>query len=301
MSHLVTLLTDFGLQDSYVAQMKGVMLAIQPDLRLIDITHQIPPQQIATGARILAETVVCFPKRTVHLAVVDPGVGTDRPLIAVVAGGQYLVGPDNGLLSLAARRLSEQAAEEISVTSAPGDPVAVPESDPSAAANEVGYGLRNRIRVVRLENPAFWRSPVSNTFHGRDIMAPVAAWLARGVSFSALGTESQMQMLPDPAAVLERVGDVLSGKVVAVDHFGNLITDLRLADSVREEEFPRLEIECGGVTIRGLSRCYGEHPPDQWLALRSSQGELEIALNGGHAAARLQVSIGTPVRVRIRS
>ena len=188
---VIALLTDFGARDWYVAAMKGVLCARAPRARLVDITHEIPPQDVMTGAFVMAAAAPWFPAGTVFLAVVDPDVGSSRALLAAWADGRFFVGPDNGLLSLCFRSA-------------------------------------RRARVVRLTNRRLRLPRVSGTFHGRDVMAPVAAYLARGGSLARLGPPAARPVTLALPAVRSRAGEV-TGTVLHVDAFGNLITNLRAA------------------------------------------------------------------------
>jgi len=185
---IITLLTDFGPDSPYVASLKGVILSLQPEAVLVDLSHSIRPQEVRQAAWVLAEAAPCFPPDTIHVAVVDPGVGTCRAIVYAAMAGQHFIAPDNGLLSLLADR-------------------------------------HRPTRLVRLDNPAFWRAEVSRTFHGRDIMAPVAAHLSRGVGADRLGSPQESLVRidwPQPRQEAHRT----VGQVVWIDSFGNLITNL---------------------------------------------------------------------------
>ncbi len=259
MGSIITLLTDFGTRDGYVAAMKGVLLSIAPEAHLVDITHEVAPQEIAEAAFTLATSWRFFPAGTVHLAVVDPGVGSERRAIAVAAGGHRFVAPDNGVLSLALAGLPLEA--------------------------------------VSLENRGLFRPEVSQTFHGRDIFAPVAAHLALGAPLSEAGPSlPDIVRLPEAAPHPETPG-AWQGTVVAVDRFGNLVTNIP-ADLVRGSA---LRVEIAGAAIGRLSEFYAEAPPGGLLALVGSAGTLEVAVNGGSAADRLQVRRGAQVRIVLQT
>ena len=217
---LLTLTTDFGLDDAYVAAMKGVVLTINPALHLVDVTHGIAPQDVMGAAFVLREAVPHFPPETVHLAVVDPGVGTERRALAARIGGQFFVGPDNGLLSLL-----------------PGG------AEPEAA--------------VVLDRPAFWRTPrPSATFHGRDIFAPVAAHLSLGRSLEEVGTRiSGLTPLHWALPITDEQG--IQGWVVHVDHFGNCITNIsrELFEAVSGNR--RVKCYVGTAIMEGVEPTYG--------------------------------------------
>ncbi|MEB3272290.1 MAG: SAM hydrolase/SAM-dependent halogenase family protein [Prochlorothrix sp.] len=292
-AHLVTLLTDFGLQDTYVGVMKGVMLAIDPRLSFVDLTHGVPPQQVTSGSFHLAEVHGYFPIGTVHLAVVDPGVGTMRRAIAVATERGWLVGPDNGLLSGVLAQWPPRMA-------------------------------------VELVNPNYWRTPEpSQTFHGRDIFAPVAAHLARGVPLVALGNPIDPQsltMLPhhrllqhklphqqpgapvpsatpedgSPTSALAPVEDaefpslwVRQGLIQHIDRFGNLITTIpasALPDRPWVVQLEHLQVPA--------VQTYDQGVPGQLLALVGSQGWVEVAIRGGSAHQVLGARVGQVVQVR---
>ncbi|HUR32194.1 MAG TPA: SAM-dependent chlorinase/fluorinase [Vicinamibacterales bacterium] len=258
---VLALLTDFGLADHYVAAMKGVILGVCRDAAIIDISHDIPPQDVLAGALELEAVVPCLPAGTVVVGVVDPGVGSERRGIAVQSGSLSFVGPDNGLFSFALRRTG------------PG-------------------------RAVSLVSAGFGPDRVSRTFEGRDRFAPAAAWLARGTAIEALGPlVDDLVQLPTLEPAVTGVG--LDGQVVRIDRFGNLITNIRepqiaaLAGCV--------SILVAGRTIDGLSDTYAAAPPGGVCALIGSTSCLEISVNGGNAADLLGASRGTAVRVRVQS
>jgi len=259
MRPIITLTTDFGTGSPYVAQMKGVILSIYQDAELIDISHSIGPQNIREGAVVLADVTQRFPPATIHVAVVDPGVGTSRRILhAEIAHQQYVV-PDNGLLTLLAR------------SGPPG-------------------------RFFSVENPKYWLPDPSETFHGRDIMAPIAAHLARGIDPAKLGPGIDEIVLldwPQP----RRSGRRLVGEVLYVDSFGNLITNLCHEDVIELAEPGAIVAECGGRRIQGIVPTYGAAMSGEIIALFDSHGRLEIAKVGGSAARDLQVRAGEPVTV----
>ena len=253
-SGVVTLLTDFGLDDAYVGTVKGVLLAINPRVRLVDLTHAVPPQDVRRAARLLEAAWRFFPPGTVHLAVVDPGVGGTRRAIAVEAGGHYFVGPDNGLLGFC---------------------FAVPGA-----------------RAVALAESRYHRRPVSRTFHGRDVFAPVAAHWSRGLRLAALGPP-----VPDPVRLSEptarRIGGRVEGEVLLADRFGNLLTNL----PARELPGPstRGVLRIGGARIHGLVKTYAERPRHALGAVTDSSGRVEVFVREGSARRRLGVGPGAPV------
>jgi hypothetical protein len=257
---LITLTTDFGLSDPFVGIMKGVIAARAPGVPIIDVTHGVLPQQVLAGALVLQAAVPYFPPGTIHLAVVDPGVGGPRRPLCIETARGFLVGPDNGLLSLAA-----------------GDDT-----------------VR---RIVHLTDERVFLAPRSHTFHGRDVFAPVAAALATGIPAAALGTEvSAFDRLSIPVVdVTERL---LHGQVIYVDHFGNLATNVRL-EHLRPWPGRRLTITVGGTRVDGLSATYGAVAAGEPLALVNSWGLLEIAVRDGSARATTGAQPGTPVVVEV--
>jgi S-adenosylmethionine hydrolase len=256
-SPLVTLTTDFGPASPYVAALKGVVLSINSDARLIDLSHSLPPQDLRHASFFLRSALSCFPPGTLHVIVVDPGVGTERALLYVETGGQRLLVPDNGCWTELARLAA----------------------DPP--------------RVRRLSERSFWRPQVSATFHGRDILAPVAGHLSLGLDATQLGpiTTSWVEWSLPPARLAP---DGWIGEVVFVDDFGNLITNLP-ADVAAATAACRVEI--GGHAIDRHVRTYGDAPPGTLVTLASSAATLEIAVVQGSARDRLKVTAGVPVRV----
>ena len=268
---IITLTTDFGLADPYVAAMKGVILSLNPSVTIVDITHEVRPQQVSQAAFLLAQALPYFPPGTIHVVVVDPGVGTPRRALALATPGMVLVGPDNGVLSAA---LPEEARRR---------------AGPGPGAGEVE--LPEGYRAVVLTRPRYMREPVSVTFHGRDIFAPAAAHLSLGVALEALGPAvREVQALP-PFRARRLPDGALEGRVLHVDRFGNLVTD------VRAEDLPagRVEVSIGGQRIEGLARTYDEGP--ELKALIGSSGYLEVAHRGGSAAYGLGVDVGAGVLV----
>lgn len=261
-SPIITFVSDFGYDDWFVGVIHGVMHTLCPEARLVDLNHAIPPGQVARAAFVIEAAAPDFPPDTVHLAVVDPGVGTERRAIAVAARGQRFVGPDNGLLEWAL-------------------------ADPKAV-------------VHQLSEARFFRAPVSRTFHGRDVFAPVAAHLAHGVALDRLGPPVTDPVRLEMAAPVRR-GEWLVGQVVFVDRFGNALTNLTeqdLSDGFPMVPETRLQAVALGRTIAGLSRSYGDAPVGTLLAIVGSSGRLEVAQVGGDASERLGLSEGDEVRVR---
>jgi S-adenosylmethionine hydrolase len=255
----VTLLTDFGTRDTYVGQMKGAAISVNPLVQLVDLTHEVPPRQILRGAFIWSDAIAAFPVETIHVAVVDPGVGSERRLIAAEIGERRFVCPDNGLLSV----ILQQAT------------------------------LR---RGVSLDDRRWWRSSVTNTFHGRDILSPVAAAWSLGHDLGEFGSPLSSPLITLPLAAVTRGRASLSGVIVDVDRFGNLITN------IDEQNLPQragsMHVELGLIRISGVSRCYADVSPGEPVALAGSSGRLEIAIRDGSAAEELQAGCGRSVVVR---
>ena len=251
MSGIVTLITDFGAGSPYVAQMKGVLLGANSGLQLVDVSHGVPPQGVREGALLLRSTGFAFPQGTVHLVVVDPGVGTSRRGLAIACGGMFFVGPDNGVLGGILDR-------------------------PDAA-------------VVSLDNPSFFRTPVSPTFHGRDIFAPVAAELAFGVSLEQVGTPCESTQ-PGVLPAFESKSGRLLGEVLGADAFGNLTTNLP----------GRRVSQVNPLVLRGQElpwvTTYGEAPAQRVVALVGSDGYVEVAVRNDSALNNLGATVvGEPV------
>lgn len=269
-SSIVTLLTDFGNDGPYVGAMKGAILSINPDVTIVDIAHDLAPGDIRNAAFVLAAAVTTFPPETIHVAVVDPGVGSARRSVALSTGDATFIAPDNGLLSYV-------------IDTEP--PISATEHDVRQHVLPVGF------KAVTLTAEPFWKNPVSRTFHGRDIFAPVAAHLSLGVTLEELGPPvDSLLSFPVPRARHENDGSV-TGEVLAVDRFGNLVT------CIRESDLPMggVHVEIAGQRVMGLSNSYAE--ADGLLAIMGSAGYLEISVRDGSASAELGVGVGTRVRV----
>ncbi len=274
---VITLTSDFGLRDGFVAAMRAAILGILPAARIVDISHGIRPQDVAQGAFIVGTTCPRFPEGTVHVAVVDPGVGTDRRPVLLTAGGHVYIAPDNGLLTYI---LSAHGAG----------------GDPRRRGQEGGFGTPALLPVPKvcsaylLNRDAYLLAPVSRTFHGRDIFAPVAAHIDSGVRPDDAGqpvdTLTNLNLL-HPV----REEDAIHGHVIYVDGFGNLATNL----PAREMEEAKVVVEIAGRRICGLSDSYAAGAG--LLAIAGSHGYLEIALTNGSAAQRLGAAVGTSVVV----
>jgi S-adenosyl-L-methionine hydrolase (adenosine-forming) len=259
---LITLLTDFGAGDGYVGVMKGVILRIAPDARIVDISHEVGPQDIAAGAFILQRAYRYFPPDTIHVAVVDPGVGSARRGIALDTAHGRFVGPDNGLFTYPLAGAGTPAAYE-------------------------------------LVEPAYRLPAVSRTFHGRDIFAPAAAHLARGVLPAAFGPPippESLVRLPYPTPQI--AGGVAHGHILYIDHFGNAISDIPEAMVAALGPAERVEVECAGRRLTGVAPTYAGGAVGEPLALISSDGLMEIAIRNGNAARQVGLRVGDAVVCR---
>lgn len=255
-SPLITLLTDFGLKDHFVGVMKGVIAAIAPRARVIDITHEIEPYQLCQARFALAQSWPYFPKRTIHVVVVDPGVGTARRPILVQTANHRFIGPDNGIFS--------------DLLDLPGT------------------------KVRHVANTKLFLPNVSATFHGRDIFAPVAAYLAAGVSASRVGPLVTDAIKLPPQRAVQTSERTWTGQIVSIDRFGNLITNLSLAE-LPDLTRRRFVLQLGSAHLSALAPNYASGLPGQAIAVAGSSGCLEIALNQDSAASRLGLGCGAPV------
>lgn len=256
MHKIITLTTDFGLQDYYVSAMKAVILGISPDVRMIDISHDIPPQDIMAGSWVVKNSTPLFPDGTIHLVVIDPGVGTEREPVALKVGNQYYVGPDNGIFSL----LIEDRDFE----------------------------------AVRLNNEKYWREGPSNTFHGRDIFAPVAAHISQGVPLDDLG-EAINKLVTYRWASPIADKDGLQGWIIHIDKFGNLVTNLSeslINDTLDDSS---VKIYIGNTILEDIVNTFGSVPEGEPAAYIGSSGMLEIGINKGSAEEMLGVQKGAQI------
>ncbi len=259
---VITLLTDFGTRDGYPGIMKGVIWKIAPDVQIVDLSHEISPQNILEAGLLLMRTVPYFPDGTIHVAVVDPGVGTSRRGIAAQLGSQYFIGPDNGLFGLIIAR--------------------------AEATNET-------IKYVHLNHPKYWLPEVSPVFHGRDVFAPVAAHLAFGIPLASLGTEIVNPVrLEIPMPIHTRKGWL--GEVIHIDHFGNLSTNLNLSHI---QNVNTVVVKVKEKQIIGLASTFSERPVGTLTFLIDSSGSLAISLANGSAANTLGAQIGDQVEIII--
>jgi S-adenosylmethionine hydrolase len=270
MAAIITLTTDFGIQDTYVAAMKGVILDINPKVTLLDICHSIEPQNIPQAAFLISTAYGYFPQGTIHMVIVDPEVGSQRRAIILKTRRACFLAPDNGVLSYIIHR--------------PWPKRGLSKAEPT--------GLPPGLQAIEISNPKFWHHPVSSTFHGRDIFAPVAAHLSLGVPLQEFGPPiTSLKAFPLPKPQLGARGELI-GHILHIDRFGNIITD------IDREDLPsaKFSIEIAARQIESLSPSYAE--ADGLLALIGSSGQLEIAVKNSSAAALLGAKIGDEVRIR---
>jgi S-adenosylmethionine hydrolase len=258
---IITLLTDFGIKDPYVASMKGVILNVNPQCTLIDITHHVNPHDFQEGAFLLAKTYSYFPKGTIHLAVVDPGVGGARKPILLVTQNYLFVGPDNGLFTLVAKRESVK-------------------------------------QVIDLTNKKYFLPQINTTFHGRDIFAPVAAYLSLGIPSKTFGKKLDHWVKLNFKEPVVR-GKKLFGEILLIDHFGNLISDIDQARFINFTKGHPFVIRIGEKAISNIKKGYWEGKKQEAIALFGSGGFLEISINEGNAQRVLKVKKGEPITIII--
>ncbi len=278
MSRVITLTTDFGTGDGYVASMKGVILGINPSANIVDITHAIEPQFIRQAAFILHTAWRYFPAGSIHIVVVDPGVGSQRQMVILQTPVAYFMAPDNGVLSYILYELErgqEQSRKSVITT-------------PDNSTFE--KGLPEGCKAISITNQKYWRQPVSSTFHGRDILAPVAAYLSLEYPISAFGEElARLNSFPVPQPFRDGNGH-LTGHIIHIDRFGNLITNLRSID-IR----PGSAVEIHNQRIENLSTYYAQS--SGLIAVVGSNDYLEISVRDGNAARVLGVNIGDTVTI----
>lgn len=259
---ILTITTDFGNRDQYVSAMKAVILTIAPNVRIIDISHEIPAQDVMAAAWILKNSAFLYPENTIHLVVVDPGVGTSRKPVAVKIKNQIFVGPDNGLLSLVADQ--------------------------------------NEYEAYELNKSEYWFSTSSNTFHGRDIFAPVAAHLCKGIPINEIG--NSIKKLVTYRWALPIVDDEgIQGWVVHIDHYGNLITNISKELFEKSSIKDTVKIFIGNTIIHDISETFGSVPEGEATAVFGSTGMMEIIVNKGNAERMLGVQKGAPVSVMFQN
>jgi S-adenosylmethionine hydrolase len=264
---VITILSDFGTDDEYVGVMKGVMLSVCPSVSIVDITHRIDPQDINQAAYLIPSYYHFFPKETVHIVVVDPGVGSPRSILAVNHRQHFFIAPDNGVLTLL-------------------------------------LNAGNSDTIIRVGNSDYFLEPLSATFHGRDIFAAVGAHLSCGTKLDELGAGIDVKdivRLEDLNCRISETGELI-GKIVSIDRFGNLITNIdaiSLTAFCQTGALKRPQIHIGSFVISGLSDTYTDAAPSAPLALIGSRSYLEIAVNGGNARKNLKAQKGDPIRLTI--
>jgi S-adenosylmethionine hydrolase len=264
---IITLLTDFGLNDEYVGIMKGVILSVNPSVTLVDINHNIDPHDIIQAAFTIKSSYKFFPKGTVHVVVVDPGVGGSRAIIAIEMAGHTFLAPDNGILTL----LIEE---------------------------------RNIDKIIRVDNKKFFLKSISQTFHGRDIFAPVSAHISSGTKINNIGTpinKNDLVKLSIPEPRISGKGELI-GSIVSIDRFGNLITNIDsncLENFCRQNADKKPEIKIDNSKISGLSKSYGNSALNSPLVIIGSRGCLEIAINCGSAKKYFKAEKGDTITVNL--
>lgn len=266
MNKIITLTTDFGQADEYAGVMKGVILGICPEARIVDLSHGILPQDILQAAFLINASYAYFPANTLHVIVVDPGVGSDRRIILARADGHRFLAPDNGVLTWLLQRPRFEIAYEVSC------------------------------RQLFLKQ-------LSNTFHGRDIFAPVAAHLANGFPESNVGrvlNRDELTVLSLPEAKFDKTTGILTGSIISIDRFGNLLTNIHhdfLSSLIPAGSYPKITITINNQTIQGLQPSYASVPEGSLLAIIGSRNYLEIAANHANAAHILGAATNTEVRL----
>lgn len=262
-SGIIALTTDFQEDSFYIAEMKVAAYQVARDALIVDVTHAIPPQDVRHASWVLLRALESFPEGTVHVCVVDPGVGTDRKIVAVLIHGQVIIGPDNGLFDVVASRYPVRAVVDLN--------------------NEVYFGPRH-----------------SATFHGRDVMAPAAAHLVRGIPLESLGEAlGEPLITPEKTAGLlaHRDGNVIEGEFILADSFGNMVTNIFAEDIPEEWNLRTIRIEFEGQKLTGLVSTYGDREPGEVVALLGSTGQLEVAIVQGDAAQKCGLRPGIPVKI----
>jgi S-adenosyl-L-methionine hydrolase (adenosine-forming) len=277
MSSIITLTTDFGYDDAYVSAVKGAILSINPEANIIDVSHSIKPQNILQGAFTLSVAYRYFPKQTIHVAIVDPGVGSERRGIILKTPLAVFVAPDNGILSY--------IIDELFSIEGP------PASEQKRGLREIVF--KKGLEAAAITDPRFWRHPVSPTFHGRDIFAPVAAGLSLGISPYEFGEKiNSLHILPIPKPLLDPENDIV-GQVLHIDHFGTLITNIKNNDLPGRDVL----IEVASRRIQGVSDYYAQK--EGIMAVMGSSGYLEVSLRDGSACEFLGAIVGDDVRVTL--
>jgi len=257
---ILTLTTDFGLADHYVGTMKGVILNICPQVQIVDISHEVTPFEIAEGAYTIAQSYRCFPRHTVHVVVVDPGVGTSRRPILMEAAGQYFIAPDNGVLSMVYSR------------------------------------EKHKIRLI--DNDRYFRKPVSRTFHGRDIFAPAGAYLCAGVTPGRLGKPIEDYLRPSFEKPMRSGKHAWNGRILKIDRFGNIITNFHADDFPDLEKRP-FSMTIGPCETSVLARSYAESSPGELFVIVGSSGYLEVSVNQQSAAKKIGCGPGAAAELKL--
>lgn len=256
---IITLTTDFGPGSRYVGAMKGVILSINPHATIVDLSHSVPARDIRAGAIALAETAPWYPVGSIHIAVVDPGVGSKRRIVYAEIGGRHFIAPDNGLLSRLAM-------------------------------------IERPSKMVCVDEPKHWMPAVSRTFHGRDIMSPVAARLSLGLAPEELG-RPQQQLVEIPWAEVEQVANRIEGEVIEIDSFGNLITNITRAMIDGLPNRDAVLVTCEEHETQGIFATFSDQPPMTFMAHVGSTDRLELAIVDENASAMLGVRVGAQVLV----
>ena len=262
MRPLITLTTDFGRIDPFVGVMKGVILSIIPNAEIVDLTHEIEPQNTLQAAWVLKSAYSYFPQKTIHLVVVDPGVGSSRRALAVIAEKYYFIGPDNGVLTPA---------------------------------------LNNSKKIYELDNKRYFLKTISSTFHGRDIFAPAAAWIGKGTPLTKMGKKIKDPLnldLTEPFIQEKK----MVGEIVYIDHFGNLISNIssQVLKSFSRGKNKNLRIQLGGRKIANWTDYYSQCEPGALGTIVNSWDLLEVFCRGGNAAKKLKQKIGSPISVSFK-
>jgi S-adenosylmethionine hydrolase len=257
---ILTLTSDFGLTDHYVAAMKGVILSICPQARMVDISHGVSPYDVAEGAYLIAQAYPSFPRKTVHVVVVDPGVGTARRPILLEAAGQYFVGPDNGVLSMVYSR------------------------------------EKSKVRLI--SNDRYFRKPVSRTFHGRDIFSPVAAHVAAGVPPPRMGKLIQDYLRPSFEKPQRTGKRTWTGRILKIDRFGNIVTNFHVSEFA-DLERKNFALAIGPRQVGVMAHNYAECGPGELFLIAGSSGYLEVSVSQGSAAKAIGCETGAPAELMI--
>lgn len=271
MSAIITLTTDFQTQDGYVGAMKGVLLRICPSATIIDNTHDIEPFNLVQAAWVIRSMYASYPENTIHIVVVDPGVGSTRRPVCIQSPSYRFVGPDNGILGLVLENETERHAAD-------------------------------SIRVIDCQNTHYFQNKVSNTFHGRDVFAPLAAHLARGTACDQFGPAlppTNLAQLPHAKASFDRAQSMMCGQVIHVDRFGNCITNILDASLEPLGDYQKLRVEADGIEFGPVRASYHRVHKGHRLALIGSQGLLELAISQGNLSLETNIKVNTQVRVRL--